>query len=141
MTGIQVRPCCQVYADLGGAARAGDAVSGCCTGWLVSVRCGCQPVTRRANPKFTESGQGTGQQRQTARARLGHDGLRLIHKIAYDVAIYDQRQQLAELPLGWQALATPRKADARVEFLRYGEARGDYDKVVATLNAADPHGN
>lgn len=29
----------------------------------------------------------------------------------------------------------------RVKFLRYGEARGDYDDVVATLNAADPHGN
>ncbi|MEZ0050179.1 short-subunit dehydrogenase involved in D-alanine esterification of teichoic acids [Mycobacterium sp. MAA66] len=29
----------------------------------------------------------------------------------------------------------------RVKFLRYGEARGDYDHVVATLNAADPHGN
>lgn len=28
----------------------------------------------------------------------------------------------------------------RVKFLRYGEARGDYDAVVATLNAADPHG-
>jgi uncharacterized oxidoreductase len=29
----------------------------------------------------------------------------------------------------------------RVKFLRYGEARGDYDQVVATLNGADPHGN
>lgn len=29
----------------------------------------------------------------------------------------------------------------RVKFLRYGEARGDYDSVVATLNASDPHGN
>jgi uncharacterized oxidoreductase len=29
----------------------------------------------------------------------------------------------------------------RVKFLRYGEARGDYDKVVATLNSLDPHGN
>ncbi|WP_344863761.1 SDR family oxidoreductase [Amycolatopsis ultiminotia] len=29
----------------------------------------------------------------------------------------------------------------RVKFLRYGEARGDYDQVVATLNSADPHGN
>jgi short-subunit dehydrogenase involved in D-alanine esterification of teichoic acids len=28
----------------------------------------------------------------------------------------------------------------RVKFLRYGEARGDYDKVVATLNTSDPHG-
>ncbi|MCD0445348.1 SDR family NAD(P)-dependent oxidoreductase [Glycomyces sp. A-F 0318] len=27
----------------------------------------------------------------------------------------------------------------RVKFLRYGEARGDYDQVVAALNAADPH--
>ena len=27
----------------------------------------------------------------------------------------------------------------RVRFLRYGEARGDYDQVVATLNATDPH--
>jgi uncharacterized oxidoreductase len=29
----------------------------------------------------------------------------------------------------------------RVKFLRYGEARGDYDQVVETLNASDPHGN
>ena len=28
----------------------------------------------------------------------------------------------------------------RVKFLRYGEARGDYDHVVATLNSSDPHG-
>jgi uncharacterized oxidoreductase len=28
----------------------------------------------------------------------------------------------------------------RVKFLRYGEARGDYDQVVAVLNASDPHG-
>jgi uncharacterized oxidoreductase len=28
----------------------------------------------------------------------------------------------------------------RVKFLRYGEARGDYETVVATLNHLDPHG-
>jgi len=28
----------------------------------------------------------------------------------------------------------------RVKFLRYGEARGDYDQVVALLNKTDPHG-
>ncbi|MBF8170608.1 SDR family NAD(P)-dependent oxidoreductase [Streptomyces olivaceus] len=28
----------------------------------------------------------------------------------------------------------------RVKFLRYGEARGDYDQVVEALNATDPHG-
>jgi uncharacterized oxidoreductase len=28
----------------------------------------------------------------------------------------------------------------RVKFLRHGEARGDYDQVVATLNTADPNG-
>ncbi len=28
----------------------------------------------------------------------------------------------------------------RVKFLRYGEARGDYDEVVRALNASDPHG-
>jgi uncharacterized oxidoreductase len=28
-----------------------------------------------------------------------------------------------------------------VKFLRYGEARGDYDSVVATINRLDPHGN
>jgi len=27
-----------------------------------------------------------------------------------------------------------------VKFLRYGEARGDYDHVVATINHLDPHG-
>lgn len=29
----------------------------------------------------------------------------------------------------------------RVKFLRFGEARGDYDDVVTTLNASDPHGS
>jgi uncharacterized oxidoreductase len=28
----------------------------------------------------------------------------------------------------------------RVKFLRYGEARGDCDQTVATLNDRDPHG-
>jgi uncharacterized oxidoreductase len=28
----------------------------------------------------------------------------------------------------------------RVEFLCYGEERGDYDQVVQVLNASDPHG-
>lgn len=28
----------------------------------------------------------------------------------------------------------------RVKFLRFGEARGDYDDVVVKLNASDPHG-
>jgi uncharacterized oxidoreductase len=28
-----------------------------------------------------------------------------------------------------------------VKFLRYGEARGDYDHVVATINHLDPHGS
>ena len=28
----------------------------------------------------------------------------------------------------------------RVKFLRFGDARGDYDEVVRVLNAADPHG-
>ncbi|WIX83244.1 SDR family NAD(P)-dependent oxidoreductase [Amycolatopsis carbonis] len=29
----------------------------------------------------------------------------------------------------------------RVKFLRYGEARGDYDQVVTAVNASDPHGD
>jgi short-subunit dehydrogenase involved in D-alanine esterification of teichoic acids len=29
----------------------------------------------------------------------------------------------------------------RVKFLRYAESRGDYDTVVQTLNATDPHGS
>ncbi len=28
-----------------------------------------------------------------------------------------------------------------VKFLRYGEARGDYQQVVDTLNRSDPHGH
>ncbi|KJQ54643.1 SDR family oxidoreductase [Microbacterium sp. SA39] len=39
--------------------------------------------------------------------------------------------------------AQPDAAEIQVEnvkFLRYGEARGDYDQVVATLNGRDPHG-
>lgn len=28
----------------------------------------------------------------------------------------------------------------RVKYLRYGEARGDYDQVVAAINQTDPHG-
>ena len=40
--------------------------------------------------------------------------------------------------------STPGATEIQVEnvkFLRYGEARGDYDKVVATLNHLDPHGH
>ena len=38
----------------------------------------------------------------------------------------------------------PEEVEIQVEnvrFLRYGEARGDYDQVVATLNQLDPHGH
>lgn len=28
-----------------------------------------------------------------------------------------------------------------VKFLRYAEARGEYDQVVSTLNRRDPHGH
>ncbi|HEX8869051.1 MAG TPA: SDR family NAD(P)-dependent oxidoreductase [Lentzea sp.] len=31
--------------------------------------------------------------------------------------------------------------DERVKFLRYAEARGDYDQVVGILNSTDPHGD
>ena len=48
-------------------------------------------------------------------------------------------------PRSWTLLeAQPEATEIQVErvkFLRYGEARGDYDQVVATLNAADPHGS
>jgi len=40
--------------------------------------------------------------------------------------------------------AQPEATEIQVEnvkFLRYGEARGDYDEVVATLNRLDPHGH
>ncbi|MBB5156489.1 SDR family oxidoreductase [Saccharopolyspora phatthalungensis] len=40
--------------------------------------------------------------------------------------------------LGSQPDATEIQVE-RVKFLRYGEARGDYDQVVETLNASDPH--
>jgi short-subunit dehydrogenase involved in D-alanine esterification of teichoic acids len=41
---------------------------------------------------------------------------------------------LAEQPAAHEILVE------RVKFLRYAETHGDYDQVVATLNAADPHG-
>jgi uncharacterized oxidoreductase len=48
--------------------------------------------------------------------------------IAEAVALLEARPDATELQV------------ERVKFLRYGEARGDYDQVVAALNASDPHG-
>jgi uncharacterized oxidoreductase len=46
----------------------------------------------------------------------------------------DQAVELLQAEPGAQEIQVE-----RVKFLRYCEARGDYDQVVATLNAADPH--
>jgi short-subunit dehydrogenase involved in D-alanine esterification of teichoic acids len=48
---------------------------------------------------------------------------------------------IAEVAALLEAQPDPREIQVeRVKFLRYGEARGDYDQVVATLNGSDPHG-
>ena len=44
-------------------------------------------------------------------------------------------------PVSLEADPTPTRFRWSASILRYGEARGEYDKVVATLNALDPHGN
>jgi uncharacterized oxidoreductase len=48
--------------------------------------------------------------------------------VAEVVALFESRPDAKEIQV------------ERVKFLRYGEARGDYDQVVETLNASDPHG-
>ncbi len=48
--------------------------------------------------------------------------------MAEAVALLEARPDASEIQVG------------RVKYLRYGEERGDYDQVVQTLNAADPHG-
>ncbi|MEU1017668.1 SDR family NAD(P)-dependent oxidoreductase [Streptomyces sp. NPDC005900] len=48
--------------------------------------------------------------------------------IAETVALLESRPDAKEIQV------------ERVKFLRYGEARGDYDEVVAALNSTDPHG-
>ncbi|MGD0705997.1 MAG: SDR family NAD(P)-dependent oxidoreductase [Trebonia sp.] len=48
--------------------------------------------------------------------------------VAEAVALLESRPEAKEIQV------------ERVKFLRYGEARGDYDQVVKTLNASDPHG-
>jgi hypothetical protein len=46
------------------------------------------------------------------------------------------RDQLVKLDNILVRLGDPGRA---VKFLRSGEARGDYDQVVATVNDRDPH--
>jgi uncharacterized oxidoreductase len=47
--------------------------------------------------------------------------------VAQIVALLDEQPDAKEIQV------------ERVKFLRYGEARGDYDQVIAALNGSDPH--
>lgn len=64
--------------------------------------------------------------RRPARRR---GGVARVHATFADDAIH---------PLETESDASEIQAE-RVKFLRYGEARGDYDKVVTTSSALDPH--
>jgi uncharacterized oxidoreductase len=58
---------------------------------------------------------------------------------AYAMPLADFVDEVVEL-IRTQPDATEIQVE-NVKFLRYGEARGDYDHVVATINHLDPHGS
>ena len=70
------------------------------------------------------------EERLDVRTRRLETGLVRISKTV------QEREQVVDEPLVREEIQVE-----RVKFLRYGEARGDYDQVVATLNQSDPHGH
>ena len=121
---------------------------------IITVSSGLAFAPLRATPSYNASKAAIHMLTESVRLQLADSTVDLIELVPPSVAtdlLPGQRESEFAMPLDEfvdeviHLLETEPDANEiqveRVKFLRYGEARGDYDKVVATLNAADPHGN
>lgn len=121
---------------------------------IITVSSGLAFAPLRATPSYNASKAAIHMLTESVRLQLANSRVDLKELVPPSVAtdlLPGQRESDFAMPLDEfvdeviQLLVTEPDANEiqveRVKFLRYTEARGDYDEVVATLNAADPHGN
>lgn len=121
---------------------------------IVTVSSGLAFAPLRATPSYNASKAAIHLLSESLRLQLADTSVRVVELVPPSVRtglLPGQESSEFAMPLEdfvaevMELLETQPKAAEilvdRVKFLRYGEARGDYDQVVDTLNAADPHGN
>ncbi|HEX3592318.1 MAG TPA: SDR family NAD(P)-dependent oxidoreductase [Pseudonocardiaceae bacterium] len=120
---------------------------------IVTVSSGLAFAPLRATPSYNASKAAIHMLSESLRLQLADTSVRVVELVPPSVRtdlLPGQAGKAAAMPLDdFVAEVTgliESRPDAheiqveRVKFLRYGEARGDYDQVVAALNATDPHG-
>jgi short-subunit dehydrogenase involved in D-alanine esterification of teichoic acids len=121
---------------------------------IVTVSSGLAFAPLRATPSYNASKAAVHMLTESVRLQLADTSVKLVELVPPSVAtdlLPGQRESRFAMPLdefvSEVVVLLETQPDAkeiqveRVKFLRYGEARGDYDQVVATLNNADPHGH
>jgi uncharacterized oxidoreductase len=120
---------------------------------IVTVSSGLAFTPLAATPSYNASKAGVHMLSESIRLQLAGTGVQVIELVPPSVRtslLPGQESSEVAMPLD-EFIAEAvglleSQPDAkeiqveRVKFLRYGEARGDYDQVVEVLNAADPHG-
>ncbi|HEY3882234.1 MAG TPA: SDR family NAD(P)-dependent oxidoreductase [Trebonia sp.] len=120
---------------------------------VITVSSGLGFTPLAATPSYNASKAAIHLLTESIRLQLADTNVRVVELVPPSVAtdlVPGHRENAAAMPLDeftaevMDLLKTQPDAKEiqveRVKFLRYGEARGDYDQVVATLNATDPHG-
>ncbi|MEV0002247.1 SDR family NAD(P)-dependent oxidoreductase [Micromonospora sp. NPDC050980] len=125
--------------------RHGDAT-------IVTVSSGLAFVPLRVTPSYNASKAAIHMLSESIRLQLADTGVRVVELVppAVRTALLPE-QETSEFAMPLDEFVSevvglletrPDAAEIQVErvkFLRHAEARGDYDQVVAALNAADPH--
>lgn len=119
---------------------------------IVTVSSGLAHVPLRVTPTYNATKAAIHQLSETLRLQLAPVGVQVIELVppAVRTALMPGHEtSAAAMPLDAFAdevmdliKADPHAREIlvdRVKFLRYAEVRGDYDQVVTTLNATDPH--
>lgn len=121
---------------------------------VITVSSGLAFAPLKATPSYNASKAAIHMLTESVRMQLADTGVQFIEleppSVATDL-LPGQRESSFAMPLDdfvaevMQILESQpdvREIQVeRVKYLRFAEARGDYDDVVAAVNAADPHGN
>jgi len=119
---------------------------------IVTVSSGLAFAPLKVTPSYNASKAAIHMLSESIRLQLADTSVRIVEleppSVATDL-VPGQRESSFAMPLDefvaevMELIETQPDAKElqveRVKFLRYGEARGDYDRVVEVLNASDPH--
>ncbi|RYV52791.1 SDR family oxidoreductase [Pengzhenrongella frigida] len=120
---------------------------------IVTVSSGLAFAPLRSTPSYNASKAAIHMLSESIRLQLAATSVRVLELVPPSVAtdlLPGQKDSAIAMPLDEfiaevvgliesQPDATELQVE-NVKFLRYGEARGDYDQVVAAINQHDPHG-